>query len=72
MGAVKETYSPDGEAKSLVSTSSSHQQLRINWEGTKVDYNMSSGHDVLGILMLEVKGAEGLPKPKDGTFIRLL
>lgn len=70
--------SSEGDSKYAKSVTSSlvpapqskHEKLRINWEGTRVNYDLEASKHDLGILMLQVKGAGELPKPKNGAFYR--
>ena len=40
-------------------------KFRSSWAAKKAEYNLSAGNDILGIVMLEVKSAEDLPKLKN-------
>ncbi|KAL5525526.1 hypothetical protein ACEPAG_6862 [Sanghuangporus baumii] len=37
------------------------------WKSRKADFNFNAAHDILGIVMLEIKGATDLPKLKNMT-----
>jgi phosphatidylserine decarboxylase len=63
---------PTGTTTPAVSSapSSAKKSKFKKWKKSTDGYSLNSGNDILGIVMLEIQGAEDLPKLKNGACRR--
>lgn len=47
-------------------------KFRRSWSAKKIEYNLSTSNDILGIVMLEINSAEDLPKLKNSLSFWIL
>ena len=57
--------STPGTPSAVPPTSAKRSKFKRKWASRNKDYNLNAAHDILGIVMLEIKGATDLPKLKN-------